>query len=318
MASLLSNLVDNLTDGIHERKCKDCDFLLEYECFKDNFIKYKCLSCKKNYLNKLDEELKKKFKNTFNFSNKDSNKFILLLRKGVYPYEYMDDWEKFNETILSEKEEFHSNLNMENITDAYYNHEKRVYTDLEIKTFGEYHDLYLKSDTLLLADIFENFRKMYLIIYELDLVKFLSVPGLAWQAALKKTEVKLELLTDIDMLLMVEKGIRGGICHATHWYAKANNKHVKDYNKNKESYLNYWDVNDLYEWAMSQKLPVNNFEWIEETSRFNEDFLKNFNDESDEGYFLEMIFNIPWKYMNFIITYHFYPKERNLKKSKSL
>ena len=128
----------------------------------------------------------------------------------------MDDWEKFNETILSEKEEFHSNLNMENITDAYYNHEKRVYTDLEIKTFGEYHDLYLKSDTLLLADIFENFRKMYLIIYELDFVKFLSVPGLAWQAALKKTEVKLELLTDIDMLLMVEKGIRGGICHATH------------------------------------------------------------------------------------------------------
>ena len=125
----------------------------------------------------------------------------------------MDDWEKLNETILSEKEEFHSNLNMENITDAYYNHEKRVYTDLEIKTFGEYHDLYLKSDTLLLADIFENFRKMYLIIYELDLVKFLSVPGLAWQAALKKTEVKLELLTDIDMLLMVEKGIRGGICH---------------------------------------------------------------------------------------------------------
>ena len=230
----------------------------------------------------------------------------------------MDDWEKFNETILSEKEEFHSNLNMENITDAYYNHEKRVYTDLEIKTFGEYHDLYLKSDTLLLADIFENFRKMYLIIYELDLVKFLSVPGLAWQAALKKTEVKLELLTDIDMLLMVEKGIRGGICHAAHWYAKANNKHVKDYNKNKESYLNYWDVNDLYEWAMSQKLPVNNFEWIEETSRFNEDFLKNFNDESDEGYFLEMIFNIPRKYMNFIITYHFYPNKRNLKKSKSL
>ena len=85
MASLLSNLVDNLTDGIHKRKCKDCDFLLEYECFKGNFIKYKCLFCKKNYLNKLDEELKKKFKNTFNFSNKDSNKFILLLRKGVYP-----------------------------------------------------------------------------------------------------------------------------------------------------------------------------------------------------------------------------------------
>ena len=97
--------------------------------------------------------------------------------------------------------------------------------------------MYLKSDLLLLADIFENFRKMYLIIYELDLVKFLSVPGLAWQAALKKTEVKLELLTDIVMLLMVEKGIRGGICHETHWYAKANNKHVKDYNKIKNHIL---------------------------------------------------------------------------------
>ena len=206
----------------------------------------------------------------------------------------MDDWEKLNETILSEKEEFHSNLNMENITDAYYNHEKRVYTDLEIKTFGEYHDLYLKSDTLLLADIFENFRKMYLIIYELDFVKFLSVPGLAWQAALKKTEVKLELLTDIDMLLMVEKGITGGTCHAIHQYAKANNKYMKDYDKNKESsYLKYWDVNNLYGWAMSQKFPVNKFEWIEETSQFNEDFIKNCNEESDEAYFLEVVLQYP-------------------------
>ena len=160
MASLLSNLVDNLTDGIHERKCKDCDFLLEYECFKDNFIKYKCLSCKKNYLNKLDEELKKKFKNTFNFSNKDSNKFILLLRKGVYPYEYMDDWEKFNETTLPEKEEFYTHLNMEHFTDGDYMYAKRVCKDFEIKYLGEYYDLYLKSDTLLLADVSKNFRKI--------------------------------------------------------------------------------------------------------------------------------------------------------------
>ena len=98
----------------------------------------------------------------------------------------------------------------------------------------------------------------------------------AWQAALKKPEVKLELLTDIDMLLMAEKGIRDGICHAIHRYAKANNKHMKDYDKNKESsYLNYWDVNNWFGWAMSQKLPVNNFEWIEETSQFYEDFIKN-------------------------------------------
>ena len=120
----------------------------------------------------------------------------------------MDDWEKFNETTLPEKE-FYSNLNMEDITDAAYIHAKRVCKDFEIKNLGEYHDLYLKSDTLLLADVFENFRKMCLKIYHLDPVIFLSAPGLAWQVALKKTEVKLELLTDIDMLLMVEKRIRG-------------------------------------------------------------------------------------------------------------
>ena len=91
------------------------------------------------------------------------------------------------------------------------------------------------------------------------------------------------------MLLMVEKGIRGGICHAIHRYAQANNKYMKDYDKNKESsYLKYWDVNNLYGWAMSQKLPVNNFEWIKDTSQFNEDFIKNYNEESDEGYFLEV------------------------------
>ena len=148
--------------------------------------------------------------------------------------------------------------------------------------------MYIQSDTLLLADVFENFKNTCLKIYKLDPAKFLSAPGLAWQAALKKTKVKLDLLTDIDMLLMVEKGIRGGICHSIYWYAKANNKYMKDYDKNKESsYLQYWDVNNLYGWAMSQKLPVNNFEWIKDTSQFNEDFIKNYNEESDEGYFLE-------------------------------
>ena len=164
-------------------------------------IKYKCLSCNKDYLNKIDGELKNRFKNTFNSSNNDINKFILLLRKDVYPYEYMNDWEKFNETTLPEKEEFYSNLNMEEFTDADYMDAKR---------------LYLKSDTLLLDDVFETFRKMYLNIYHLDPVKFLSAPGLAWQAALKNAKVKLELLTDIDMILMVEKGIRGGIYQAIH------------------------------------------------------------------------------------------------------
>ena len=125
-------------------------------------IKYRCLSCNKDYSNKLDEKLKKRLKNTFKFSDNDINKFILLLRKSVYPYEYIDEWEKFNETTLPEKEEFYRDLNMEDITDADYINAKRVCRDFEIKHLGEYHDLYLKSDALLLADVFKKFRKMSL------------------------------------------------------------------------------------------------------------------------------------------------------------
>ena len=154
----------------------------------------------------------------------------------------MNEWENFNEATLPEKEELYSNLNIGDITDADYMHTKGVCKDFEIKRSGEYHDLYLKSVTLLLADVFEN----------LNPTKFLSALGLTWQAALKKTEVKLELLTDIDTLLMVEKGIRIGICHAIHRYAKANSKFMKDCDKNIElSYLKLWDVNNFYGWAMS-------------------------------------------------------------------
>ena len=141
----------------------------------------------------------------------------------------------------------------------------------------------------MLADVFENFRNKCLEIYYLDPAKFLSAPGSAWQAALKKTKLKLDLLTDINMLLMVEKGITGGICHSIYCYAKANNKYMKVFDKNKElSYIQYWDVNNLYGWAMSQMLQVNNFEWIKNTSEFNEDFIKNYNEERHEGYFLKV------------------------------
>ena len=126
---------------------------------------------------------------------------------------------------------------MEDITDADYVHAKIVCKNFEIKNLGEYHDLYVQINTLLLADAFKNFRDTIIYyslkIYELDPIRFLSVPRLAWQAALKKTKVKLDLLTDTDMLLMVEKGIRRLICHSIYWYAKANNKYMKDYHQNK-------------------------------------------------------------------------------------
>ena len=151
---------------------------------------------------------------------------------------------------------------MEDITDVDYRHGKTVFEYRINKNLGDNHDLYVQSDTLLLADVFENFRNTCIKVYELYPANFLSAPGLAWQACLKKTEVKLELLTDVDMLLMVGKGIRRGICHAIYRYAKANNKYMKNYNKDKEeSFLQYLDANNLYGWAMSQKWPVSGFKW---------------------------------------------------------
>ena len=130
----------------------------------------------------------------------------------------------------------------------------------EINNRGEFHDLYVKSDTLLLADVYENFRNMSLDIYGLNPVYFVSATELAWQTCLKKTEVKLELSTDYDMILMIEKGISSGICEATHRYAKANNKYMKSYDKNIESScIEYLDANNLYGWAISQKLLTNGF-----------------------------------------------------------
>ena len=127
---------------------------------------------------------------------------------------------------------------MEDITDVEYKHGKTVFEYLINKNFSDYHDLYVQSNTLLLAAI---------KVYELDPAHFLSAPGLAWQACLKKTKVKLELLTDVDMLLMVEKGIRGGICNTIYTHEKANNKYMKNYNKDKEfSFLQYLDANNLY------------------------------------------------------------------------
>ena len=146
----------------------------------------------------------------------------------------------------------------------------------------------------MLSDVYEKFRDKCIEIYGLDPSNFVSAPGLAWQACLKITNVNLELLTDFDMLLMTEPGIRGGICQSIHRYAEASNKYIKNYNKSiKSSHLMYLDANNLYGWKMSKKLPINGFKWENDLSRFNENFIKNYDENRDAGYFLEVDIEYP-------------------------
>ena len=147
----------------------------------------------------------KKFSNTYEFCNGDINKFISLMRKGVYSYEYTDSQGRYNEVSLPEKEAFYSELNLGDTSDEDYIHAQKVIDEFKLKSVGEYHDLYLKNYVLLLTDVLANFRSMCLEIQELDPAKFISALGLAWQAALKKMRVELNLLTDINMLLMTER-----------------------------------------------------------------------------------------------------------------
>ena len=186
----------------------------------------------------------------------------MLLRKAVYPYNYMDSCERFNETKLPDKKSFYNKLNQEDIINKDQKHGRNVWKTYGMQYMGEYHDLYVQSDTIMLTDIFENFRNNCMKIYELDPAHFLSAPGLTWEACLKQTKIKLELSTDKNMLLMFEEGTRGEMCQAIYHYATANKKHMKNCIKDiTSSYLEYLDANNLYGWAMCKNLPVGKFKW---------------------------------------------------------
>ena len=208
---------------------------------------------------------------------------------------------------------------MENISEIDYAHANIVFKKFNINNLGEYHDLYVRSDTLLLADIFENFRQSCLENYELDPAHFVSLPGLEWQACLKKTNVELELLTDYDMLLIVEEGIRGGIYRAIQRYAKTNNKYMKDYDrKKKSSYIQYLDANNLYGKAMTEKLPVNGFRWMEDISKIDKDFVKVYNKNDNKGYILDVDVDYPSKLQNLHSDLPFLPERMVINNTKKL
>ena len=184
------------------------------------------------------------------------DKLSLMSQKGVYPYDYTDCFEKFNQTELSTTNEFFSVLNDQHITNREYDHTRKVWETFNLKNMGEYHDLYLKSDVLLLADVFESFRKICLQYCKSDPCHYFTSPGLSRSAMLKMTNIELELMTNVDMFQFIEQGMRKGVSYIANRYGKANNKYMDKYDKNVPSkYIMYLDANNLYGWG-NESIPT--------------------------------------------------------------
>ena len=235
-------------------------------------------------LDSLTKNLVRGGKKLFGFEDYSELQYGLLTRKGVYPYEYINSWDGFEETQLSPISAFYSNLNMSSISEEDYQHAQRVWK-------GDSHDLYLRTDVALMANVYESFRDTCLKHYKLDPAHFYTSPGLAWKACLKRTGVKLELLIDPDMLLMFERGIRGGITQAVGKYVLANNKYMGDKfdPKSESSYLQYLDANNSYDWAMSQPLPTGGCKWVD----VNPNEISELATRTDKGYLLEVDVSYP-------------------------
>ena len=261
---------------------------------KDKTIEHRFIDSFKFMVSSLDSltnNLVKGGRKLMGFEDYSEEQYKLLVRKGIYPYEYMSSWDKFAESQLSPKTAFYSNLNMSNISDDDYEHVQKVWQAFKIKNLGEYHYLYLKPDVILLANIFEAFRNTCLEHYKLDPAHFHTSPGLAWKACLKKIGVKLELLADPNMLLMFGCGIRRSIAQVVHRYAKANNKYMGNkFNPREESrFLQYLDANNFYCWAMSQSLPTSRFRWV----NIEPNEIDKLERHTDKGYLLEVDVKYP-------------------------
>ena len=233
-----------------------------------------------------------KYNNFHHMKQYYENELGMLCQKGFYPYEWMDNVEKLNHQGLPPKNDFYSMLSKETITETNYNHAKNVYEKLNCKSFRDYHMTYLKCDVLLLADVFENFRKTCINYYRLDPANYISAPSLAWDAMLMKTNIELEQIYDQKILDIVERHKKGGLCFVgSKRHVKANNHYLDDFDVSKpENYLMYWDANNLYGWAMSQYLPYKN---ISLNSEIDIDTILKTDDNSKYGYIVECDLEFP-------------------------
>lgn len=217
----------------------------------------------------------------------------LITRKGVYPYDYVTSESVFDETSLPDKDKFYNQLNDEDIDNSDYEHAKRVWSVLNMKTFGEYHDFYLMVDVCLLADVLESFRKRCFEAYKIDCCQHFTAPGLAFRAMLRMTRVTLELITDADQMLFIESAVRGGLVQNCIRHVKANNPRLEnaqeDYDPNKPlCFLSYLDVTNLYGYAMSLSLPVGDFKWANNISDWS-----TLPKDAPYGYFIEADIEVP-------------------------
>ncbi|EZA58861.1 hypothetical protein X777_01036 [Ooceraea biroi] len=225
------------------------------------------------------------------FRHLSAEDFQLLTRKGVFPNEYVDSAEKLLEIRLPPRESFHSSLTGETVSSDDYAHAITVWDRFSIETLGQYSDLYLKTDVLLLADVFENFRDTCIRSYGLDPVHYFTLPGYTWDAMLLHTGIEFELLTDVDMVLFVERGVRGELSQCSDRYARANNRYAPSYDRSEPStYLMYFDVNNLYGWTMCQPLPSSGFRWVEDISTLDVNAIPP---DSPTGYILEVDLKYP-------------------------
>ena len=274
-------------------------FAFKNLCFKDSFSFLSPSLDKLVKLSKYEEGSKKQnWQSYFKFSQRNpyvsnDEDLDLLAEKGAYPYDYFTSIDKFREKQLPPKEAFYSNLTESNIEDDEYERALKIWEHFGIRNLGQYHDLYLRTDVLLLTGVFEKIRDLCLEYYGLGPANKFTLPNFAWDSMLLKTGVEIGPITDKEMYEMIEKGLRGGMCQVSHKEAKANNKYMMDdYNANRPShYINYLDANNLYGLAMSMKLPIGKLKWIKKI--LTETMIMDWNENDDNAYILEVDLEYP-------------------------